>query len=240
ASDSDICVVRNGLGKAPLHPSEHRVGCLLLHLPVLVTGPFSLPEGLPRDKHIRYIDCRQPPEKLRYVPKSTGRPCLSLRTTYAEAYPMIFLDPSDVAIACSISGCAEDGVVTEDSPETSVYKYLSMSFRQGPDKDGLLAAVSSAFGSSVDMEREEGPPEFGEGDGILSGEGLYAAKWLSALLAAPSRIVWIETPCIPTALAIVDHASKLSGASYLFRRHSDEFAAPDKNAKNDWQVVDAS
>ncbi|GIQ80124.1 hypothetical protein KIPB_000871, partial [Kipferlia bialata] len=247
--DSDLCVVRNPLGKSAPHPSEHTVGALAFYLPVLVPGPFVIPDHLPKDCAIRYIDVRRPPEKLRFIPKCTGRPCLALRTTYAAAKPQIFLDPSDVAIAMRIrdegdylggsdADADSEAEAEGDSPETAVYKYLSMSFRPS-DREGLLSAVSAAFGSSIDGERQEPVPDYGQSQGILSGEGVYAAKWLNALLETPDAKVWIQSPCINTGLAIVQHAARESGASIDFRRHPNEVELPRRGLKSaDWQVID--
>ncbi|GIQ79946.1 hypothetical protein KIPB_000659 [Kipferlia bialata] len=244
-SDTDLCVVRSPLGKAA-HPSEHTVGALMVWLPVLETGPFAVPQGLPRNSAIRYVDVRPAAERLRFIPKSAGKPCLALRSSFAHSNPRLFLDPQDLGVAMAIRNrgrhspnCTEvDEMETGDTPEAAVYKYLSMSFLPD-DREGLLSAVSAAFGSSVDGERETEDPQYMEPVGVLSGEGAYAASWLRTLLEAPCRTVWIQSPCISSALAIVQHAAEKSQSTFSYRRSIDE-AESNVEKTRDWHVVDMS
>ncbi|GIQ80052.1 hypothetical protein KIPB_000784 [Kipferlia bialata] len=261
STDTDLCVVRPPLGKGQAHPSEHSVGTLLVYLPVLVPGPFIVPKDMPQNGLIRYIDIRPPPERLRYIPKSTGRPCLALRNTYAQSGTQLFLEPSDVAVAMRIStaqgldlGGMEEGdryddesSVSEgererergrhgvDTPETAILKYLSVSF--APDaREGLHYAVAAAFGSSY---TGAGDLDYGEGHGLLSGIGVYTAKCMCALMEGDASMVWVQSDCVHIARAVAEHAAHLAHKECVVRLHPEDMyhsTVP----QGVWEIIDMS
>ncbi|GIQ80438.1 hypothetical protein KIPB_001238 [Kipferlia bialata] len=206
-TDTDLALIRRPMGKELPHLSEHSIGTLVLFLPNLEPGPFRISRRLP-DSPIRYADVRPAAERLRYVPRSAGRPCLSLRTTFSYAHPKLFLEPRHLATAVSLT----EG--TDDTPCLSVYKYLSMSFKR-PDREGLRLAVAASF----NVEPFD-PPSYGEGEGLLTGEGVYASRWISSVLQGgiASRVC-VQTRVPVSAVHLVRHSARACGASVLHIPH---------------------
>ncbi|GIQ87524.1 hypothetical protein KIPB_009574, partial [Kipferlia bialata] len=261
--------------------------------------PLSIPDHLPQHGPIRYIDVRPPPERLKYIPKSSGKPCLSLRSTYSKSVPQIFLEPDDVAVAMAIrhiepdsdtlddvddmseaewdsdgrasdeedsfssidSDLREDSDreeeraaarqrvrerererrhrskrVQSDTPEEAIMKYLSMSFTQA-GRDGLRSVVSAAFGTYEDHADGEAL-HYGEGEGLLSGEGVYAAKWIASVLALKTNhYVWIQSECPRIAKAVVEAAAVMAEHEIEYLPHH---ASEVRVGKGVWKVVDMS
>ncbi|GIQ82499.1 hypothetical protein KIPB_003653, partial [Kipferlia bialata] len=174
----------------------------------------------------------------------------SERDDLSDSYSSSITETSSEIVDVEIPSQTEVG----DTPEIAVLKYMSMSFDQH-GRDGLQSVVSAAFGSSYNSDTDRPCIDYGEGDGLLSGEGVYAARWLSALLHGVTPVdplpegeegevkdvggdvhtIWIQSECVQVARAVVDYAAEIAGVKTVFLAHH---LAETRAPRGGWKIVD--
>ncbi|GIQ81121.1 hypothetical protein KIPB_002030 [Kipferlia bialata] len=204
-TELDQSLVRVPLGRDSTHPSEHRVGMLMLDLPSLEPGSRTVvPEGMP-SMPARYFVIAPPRERLSYSPRHTGKACLAVVVVYRDVLPRLFLSPEMLQVAIELAG-------PDRSVPMAVLMFLSMSFRAA--LSGLALTVSAAFGvQSLPLpyygndDDDTSSEESGQGavDTCLTEEGEYAVGWLTKVLGCVP-MVCIHTSNPVSARVLVERA----------------------------------